>query len=424
MYKVSYEANPLQFTRDKFDAFMNANKLTVSSNGILYSTNATGVIPEILDVWFKKRKEYRALNKKYASEGNAELESYYNRLQYVQKILLNSIYGVLGLPIFRFYDLDNASAVTLTGQDIIKTTGKFVQRLYTTRTNKEQDYIIYQDTDSCYLSATPFFDETVTDKLLFTVDCAKETANSLNAFYNKMSQFLFYCKTHRFLIQGETVAETAFWVSKKRYALFKVYDLDKNKVINPPEMIAKGLDIVRSSFPPAFKRLMTGVLVDILKKTPQNDIDSNVLKFRKELNKMSFKEIARNTSISDIESFDNPLEVGFKKFPSGAAAHVKAAVSYNRWLRMHKLDTVHQPIRNGDKIKWIYLKSNSAQLATMALKGYDDPVELVDFVNAHMDYQEVYEKELLNKLQDFYNAMAWGLIPTEQNQTASKFFEF
>ena len=33
---------------------------------------------------------------------------YYKVRQGVQKVLLNSLYGVLGLPMFRFYDLDNA----------------------------------------------------------------------------------------------------------------------------------------------------------------------------------------------------------------------------------------------------------------------------------------------------------------------------
>ena len=36
--------------------------------------------------------------------------------------MLNSLYGVLGLPSFRFYDVDNAEAATLTGQTVIKTT--------------------------------------------------------------------------------------------------------------------------------------------------------------------------------------------------------------------------------------------------------------------------------------------------------------
>ena len=40
------------------------------------------------------------------------------------------MYGVLGLPVFRFYDLDNAEATTLTGQTLIKFTRKLVNHFY------------------------------------------------------------------------------------------------------------------------------------------------------------------------------------------------------------------------------------------------------------------------------------------------------
>ena len=43
------------------------------------------------------------------------------------------MYGVLGLPAFRFYDLDNATAVTTTGQTVIKNTASMVNLKY----NKE-----------------------------------------------------------------------------------------------------------------------------------------------------------------------------------------------------------------------------------------------------------------------------------------------
>jgi hypothetical protein len=43
------------------------------------------------------------------------------------------LYGVLGLPIFRFFDLDNALAVTASGQDVIKKSAAFANQLYWSR---------------------------------------------------------------------------------------------------------------------------------------------------------------------------------------------------------------------------------------------------------------------------------------------------
>ena len=77
----------------------------------MYRTDKQGLIP-LLTKWFNERVEMRKLVKKYHEEGNKELESYFDRRQYLQKILLNSLYGVLGLPVFRFYDLDNRGDYT------------------------------------------------------------------------------------------------------------------------------------------------------------------------------------------------------------------------------------------------------------------------------------------------------------------------
>ena len=58
----------------------------------------------------------------------------------------------------------------------------------------------------------------------------------------------------------ECVAKSAFWVTKKRYGQWIINDGG----IVCDRLDVKGLDIVRSSFPPAMRKLMTGVLQDIL----------------------------------------------------------------------------------------------------------------------------------------------------------------
>jgi len=417
-------------TRDQFIQFMKDEKFKVSSNGVLYRSDKLGVIPEILDVWFNQRLEFKSLQKKYKKEGNADLAGYYDRRQHVQKILLNSIYGVLGLPIFRFYDLDNALAVTATGQDVIKMTSKFINQKYikhTGNTDQTEDWCIYIDTDSVYFSAQPFFDGTETtdeDRIKKTIEVAAEAEESVNKFYDVMSRVAFFCDSHRFVIKPEYVSRRAMWVAKKRYALWTVHDLDNNVPVESTEPSVKGLDIRRSSFPPAFKDLMNNCLTGILNDAPKEELDAIILKFRSDMNSMSFKTIARNTSVKNVSEFDVKGAVGYQKFPKKAAAHVKASVSYNRWLRAHKMDKSHGVIRDGDKIKWCYLKKNEFGIKTMALKGYDDPEELQELVYNNIDHQTLFDNELKNKLDDFYSAMGWGLVPTSVNQSAATFFSF
>lgn len=411
-----------ELSRDMLLEWMEIEGLTVSSNGILYRTDKVGVIPEILSVWFDQRLKFKGLMKKAKTDGNDELADYYDRRQHVQKILLNSIYGVLGLPIFRFYDLDNALAVTATGQDVIKTTAKFVNGKYEKTTGESKDHCIYIDTDSVYFSAVPFFVDG-DDVFAKTIKIAESMESSLNKFYDTMAARLFFCKKHRFVIKGEAVSKTAFWVAKKRYAMLKVYDLDGKYELSKPQLAVKGLDTRRSSFPPAFKRIMSECLMKILQNGTKEELDKMILNFRDHLEELSFKEVARNTSVSDMSN-DSKKDTGYTVFPKGTPAHVKAAISYNRWLREHNLDKVHATIKSGDKIKYVTLKKNPKGMPTMALKGYDDPEELVKYVNKYMDYDALFENDLKNKLLDFYTALNFGMLPTDVNQSASKFFDF
>jgi hypothetical protein len=79
-------------------------------------------------------------------------------------------------------------------------------------------------------------------------------------------------------------------------------------------------------------------------------------------------------------------------------------------------------IKNGDKIKWAYLRNNPYGFETMALRGYDDPPEIVNFVEEYIDRQRMFESDLQGKLDDFYAAMNWGKLP--ENNTVNKFFSF
>lgn len=406
-----------------FVEFMEDNNLTISSNGVLYNTVKKGIIPEILEVWFQKRVEYKNLMKKYSKEGDSVKEAYYDQLQHIQKIFLNSMYGYLGLKVGRFYDIDNASAVTLTGQDVIKSSEKFVNLYYKKANAGDKDYVTYIDTDSIYASAAPFYqsrDVTESEKQNITIDIARDLEEKLNRFYDTLSLRAFNCKSHKLYIKGESVISSGLWLAKKRYALNKVYDLEKNKA--PEEStVVKGLDVVRSSFPKEFRNFLNTVLSNVLNKTPKIQLDESILKFKESMKNMNYLDIARNTSANNISKYT----VGSgdtAKFKSGTPAHVKAVISYNKLLHKHKLTNTHELIKDGEKIKYVFLSTNPWRIPTVAVRGYKDPPLILDLINEYIDYDAMYNKELKSKLEDIYSALGWGQIPTNVNQNARLFF--
>lgn len=409
-----------------FDDFIQKMNLSVASNGVLYTQEKVGVIPEILNVWFDKRVEYKDLMKQYGQQGNDELYKFYSQRQLVQKIMLNSLYGVLGLPAFRFYDVDNAEAVTLTGQTVIKTTEMIANQYYIKNIGKEADYNVYTDTDSVFYQAAPLvkarnpeIDENDDTQMIPAIlSVAKEVQDHINMVYDSMSKKMFNVSNHRFDIKQETIAKGGFWVSKKRYAQWIIND----NTVNCDKMDVKGLDVKRSSFPTYFKEVMSTVLMDILKAEDKDILDKKILDYKDNMKSINFIDIAKNSAVKDMSKYMSKGQV-IGEFMKGTPAHVKAAITYNQLLKYYTVAFKYEPMKDGDKIKWVYLKNNPLGLQTVGLTGYNDPKEILDLVEEYIDYDLIWEKELDNKLDDFYSAMNWDK-PNPNLALASQFFSF
>ena len=410
----------------KFEDFTKKMDLSIASNGVLYTQDKVGIIPEILNVWFDQRVEYKDQMKKFGQAGNDEKYKFFAQRQLVQKIMLNSLYGVLGLPSFRFYDVDNAEAVTLTGQTVIKTTEMIANQYYSKTIGEEKDYNIYVDTDSVFYEAAPLvkarnpnIDVTSDEQMIPAIlEVAQEVESHINKVYDSMALKMFNINSHRFDIKQETIAKGGFWVSKKRYAQWIIND----NTVDCDKLDVKGLDVKRSSFPTYFKEVMSTVLMDILKDENKDKIDEYILRKKDEMKTTNFIDIAKNSAVKHMSKYTFKNQA-LGEFMKGTPAHVKAALTYNQLLKYFKAAYKYEPMKDGDKIKWVYLKPNPLGLESVGLTGYNDPKEILDLVEQHIDYELIWTKELENKLDDFYIAMKWEK-PNPNLALASQFFGF
>jgi len=422
------------YTKEQFTELLKTAKYSIASNGVMYNQSYQGVIPEILVKWFDERKDLRKLAKKHADLKEWEKYEFYDQRQKVQKVLLNSIYGVLGLPIFRFYDKDNASAVTLTGQDIIKTANKAINQYYkkTLNDSENKDYVIYVDTDSCFASALPIIkhkmphidlndEKQMTEAIL---QVCGEAQKHVNDTFNVMADRMFNVQKHRFDAKQEVIAKTSFWLAKKRYAQFII-----NKGgIECDELEVKGIDVVRTSFPIRFRKFMEQFLQDVLRKVPKEHIDDTILKFKENMSSYPVIEIAKNTSVKFVSQDKvndyNPKSRQPFQMIKGAPAQVKAGCYYNDLLKLWGLNKDIPEIFHGQKIKWVYLKQNQYGIECIAMKADGtDPQRIMEFVEQYVDREAMYEQELKSKLIDFYNVLSWD-YPNETDVKLGEFFSF
>lgn len=155
-------------------------------------------------------------------------------LQQAIKIIMNSLYGVLGSKGCRFYDPRLSSSITMRGHEIMQTTRRWIE---------EMGYeVIYGDTDSTFVKVNDTLSaESCQDigKTLMAKINARWT-HELNERYNLQSFLEIEFETHYspFFMPTIRGQETG---SKKRY----VGQIEKN---GQSELVFKGMESVRSDW--------------------------------------------------------------------------------------------------------------------------------------------------------------------------------
>ena len=416
-----------KFTNGELENYLLTNDISIASNGVLYRTDKQGLIPALLTKWFNERVEMRKLVKKYNEEGNKELEDYFDRRQYIQKIILNSLYGVLGLSVFRFYDLDNAEATTLTGQALIKFSKKITNHFYNKELGTNEDYVIYIDTDSIFASAIPlvekrFPNQKLSDTMMTQriMEICSEVQDYLNDSYNFFSKK--FCNVdidkHVFDIKQEVVAKSGLFITKKRYGLRIINDAGRK--VN--KIHVKGLDTVRSNFAVAMKELLGNVLDDILADVPKEKIDERISLFKRNMESLHYDVMANPIGVKgigkyEVEEEDSP----FKTYKKGCPVHVKSAINYNSLLDYWYEGRKYERITNGSKIKWVYLKNNEFGFDTIGYKGYEDPPQILELIKTHIDHDRMFEQAMSKKIGMFYQAMSWEAV-VDKTKSIERFF--
>ena len=414
-----------KMTKQELQKYFDEASVSISSNGIIYRTDKQGLIPALLEKWFNERVEMRKLVKKFNEQGDTERENYFDRRQHIQKIVLNSLYGVLGLPVFRFYDLDNAEATTTTGQQLIKFSKKITNHFYNKELDTNEDYVIYIDTDSIFASAVPlvkkrFPNQELTETMMTQriMEICSEVQDYLNESYNYFAKKFCNVDDHVFDIKQEVVAKTGLFITKKRYGLRIINDAGRK--VNKTHV--KGLDTVRSNFAVAMKDLLSNVLDDILANVPKEKIDERVSLFKRNMHNLSYEVMANPIGVKGIGKYEvKDSESAFSGYKKGTPVHVKSAINYNSLIDYWYEGKKYGKITNGNKIKWVYLKENEFGFDTIAYKGYEDPPQVLEMIRNYIDHKKMFEQAMSKKIGMFYKALKWGGVE-DKTTSMNRFF--
>lgn len=397
----------------------------IAANGCMYRKDTLGVFPKLISEMFTKRKFYKKkmleLQQQYEKTPTKELEnqiSEYSSFQQNIKINLNSLYGALGNPGFRYYLLDNAVAVTSSGQTVIKwIESKLNQYLNKLVGTKDKDYVTAIDTDSTFLNMGPLVNKIFNnqlpkkEKIVDFIDkaCATKFQEFLDKSFQELADYTNAFENTLYM-KRETISDRGIWTAKKRYIL-NVWD-NEGVRYETPKIKIKGMEAVQSSTP-AICRKMLKESVPILMTGTEDDMIEYIQKCKSTFMSLPAEQVSFPKSANNLSVYSHITDI-YKK---GTPIQVRGVLLYNHYVKRKKLDNKYPIIKEGEKIKYTYLTVPNPIREDVISYIQNFPRELD--LEKYVDYNKQFNKSFLAPLTRILDAIGWK---TEKRINLANFY--
>jgi DNA polymerase elongation subunit (family B) len=422
---MQYNMSPETISEGEITQFDIENVLTKSvrpdnrgkalaANGQYFRTDKPGIIPFIIDEMYKERvgikqemitaqKELQKVDKNdkqemYRIERDIAIAE--NR-QMAIKILLNSLYGALGNRYFRFFDQRIAEAITLTGQLTIRwaeySLNAYLNRVL--KTPKWKDFVIAIDTDSLYVCLDDFVQKFKPENTIDFLDkvCNDALEAELEKSYSQLYDILGGVD-NRMVMKREAIADRALWTAKKRY-IMNVHDNEGVRYAEPKLKIM-GIEAIKSSTPEPCRDALKQMFKVIMKED-EKTVQEAIEKFKGYFKTLDPDQIAFPRGVTQVRKWQDRNSL-YKK---GTPIHVRGSILYNKLIEDMQLKKKYEPINNGEKIKFLYLRQpNSIHENVIAFPDYL-PEEFG--LRKYIDHELQFQKTFLDPIEPILDAVGW-----------------
>jgi len=335
-----------------------------------------------------------------------------------RKIQLNSAYGAIGNQYFRYYKLENAEAITLSGQLSIRwIENKMNQHMNKILKTENADYVIAVDTDSIYLNLGSFVEKIFAGKnptnetIVNFLDkvCKQEFEPFIDKSYKELADYVNAFDQKMFM-KRESIADRGIWTAKKRYIL-NVWDSEGVRYAEPKLKIM-GLEAIKSSTPAACRTKIKEALKLIMTST-EDDVIKFIQNFKKDFSSLPIDQISFPRTVNGLDKWRCSNSIYKKSTP----IHVRGALLFNYYVKKQKLTNKYALINNGEKIKFCYLKKQNPIRENVITFIQEFPKELG--LKDYIDYSLQFDKSFLDPLKSILDCIGWK---SEQRGTLENFF--
>ena len=385
----------------------------VCANGAQYRKDIQGFLPEMMDKIYKERTIYKKkmLSAKQAYERTPtdKLQrdiSKFNNIQMARKIQLNSAYGAIGNQYFRYYSLANAEAITLSGQVSIRwIEGRMNKYLNKILKTEDVDYVIASDTDSIYLNLGPLVQSVYKgrekdDKVIVSfldkvcnVEFEKYISDSYQALADYVNAF-----DQKMFMKRETIANKGIWTAKKRYIL-NAWDIEGVR-FDKPKLKVMGIEAVKSSTPGACREKIKECLTVIMNEG-EEAAQEFIANFKDQFSELPIEDISFPRGCNGINKWANQSSI----YSKGTPIHVRGALLYNHYNKKNNLMHKYPLIQDGEKIKFVYLKTPNKFGENVVSFISTFPKEFG--LDKQVDYELQFEKSFLDPIKVILDTIGW-----------------
>ena len=385
----------------------------VCANGAQYRRDIHGFLPEIMQRIYDERTIYKKkmiqAKKDYESSPSDKLRkdiSKFNNIQMARKIQLNSAYGAIGNQYFRYYNLANAEAITLSGQVSIR----WIENKMNAYLNKllktdDYDYVIASDTDSIYLHLGPLVEKVFQNReksdqstLRFLEKvCDVEFEKYIENSYEELATYV-NAYSQKMVMKRENIANKGIWTAKKRYIL-NVWNSEGVQYAEP-KLKMMGIEAVKSSTPMPCRGAIKEALELVMTKQ-ESDVQKFIAQFRKKFESMPLEDISFPRSCNNIEKFTSTKDI----YGKGCPIHVRGSLLYNHYVKKHKIQNKFPFIQEGEKIKYLYLRKPN-RIGENVISFFQTlPTEFE--LDGSVDYEVQFDKSFLSPIKGILDAIGW-----------------
>jgi DNA polymerase elongation subunit (family B) len=404
--------------------FLKKDNLAMTANGAMFRKDKKGFMVELVERIYNERsifkKQMLELEQKYANVKDKSLLSEISRLnnlQMARKIQINSLYGAMGSNYFRYYDVRIAEGITMQGQLAIRWASNAINRFMNKACKTEGvDYVIYNDTDSVYLSLEKLVNLHWADKMdnpneivgLIDDFCEKIMQKVINNSYTELAEYM-NAYQQKMIMKREAIAEAAVFVAKKMYAM-SVHN-SEGVQYKEPKLKVVGLHLVRSSTPGIVRGILKQGVREVLYGS-EASVQNFISKYRREYDKASVEEIAFPRGVNGLRQY-----AGSPIYSKGCPIHVRAALLYNHYLKKLKLENQYEAIKEGSKIRFVYLKLPNPFHENVI--GFPDKLPIEFGLHKYIDHDMMFEKSFVDGMKSILDPLGWS---TEERATLEDLF--